>query len=74
MGKREIGMRWKRGFSVHTRIYPSYTRHDIHPRQASLFLSFSLLRLSTPFRSVVRQISRSYRNTMVDDVESGGGC
>jgi len=39
-----------------------------------LFLFLSLSSPSTPFGLVVRQISRSYGNTMVDDAESAGGC
>lgn len=37
-------MRWKRGFSVHTRAHPSYTRHP-PPPPARLSFSLSLLRL-----------------------------
>jgi len=74
-GKREIGMRRKRGFSVHIRTSRLHTA-PLSPLSVSLSisLSFSLSSPFTPFRSVVRQISRSYGNTMVDDVESGGGC
>lgn len=70
-GKREIGMRRKRGFSVHIRTSRLHTA-PLPPLSVSL--SISLSSPFTPFRSVVRQISRSYGNTMVDDVESGGGC
>lgn len=59
----------KGGFPC-THVHPSYTRHPPPPSLVSLSLSPP----STSFRSVVRQISRSYGNTMVDDVESGGGC
>lgn len=64
---REIGMRRKRGF-------PPVSRARAHVRGTHHTLAFPRRSTATPFGSVVRQISRSYGNTMVDDVESGGSC
>lgn len=61
---REIGMRRKRGFPLVARAHPRTCAPTTPWRRST----------ATPFGSVVRQISRSYGNTMVDDVESGGSC
>lgn len=57
-----------------SRLHPPHGFPVSPSLSVCLSRAFSFSSLSTPFRLVVRQISRSYGNTMVDDAESGGGC